>query len=77
MVLIYKSLDVCDIIVVHRKDWILECVQLVQLVQIFETERYAYYHKHGDVRLCTVIDQYTVPCVFHFLRRWYLNGTRS
>lgn len=22
---------------------------------IFETERYAYYHKHGDVRLCTVM----------------------
>lgn len=33
MVLIYKSLDVCDIIVVHHKDRILECVQLVQLVQ--------------------------------------------
>lgn len=43
MVLIYKSLDVCDMIVVDHKD------------RIFETVRSAYYHKHGDVRLCTVM----------------------
>lgn len=48
MVLIYKSLDVCDMIVVYHKYWILECVQLVQLVQDIR-----YFKMLTDMRIIT------------------------